>query len=121
MHHVVGIAAVSLLLQLRDGMRILPGLMLIELSTIPLNLSWLMRELGAKRTITYQLTMMIFVLLFTLLRVVWFGIFLLTLIVKMPKFWTSLGMLRPLAVTGYILQLYWFKKILQLLRRIRGV
>lgn len=120
-HHAVSI---SLLLSVfvfarNPDTRAYPGIGasigLIEASTIPLNIMWILRETGKNQSVAYRLSSYVFALLFLTVRWVWIPNLCFKVIFKLPAI-DNVKIVRPFLTGLCGLQYFWGFKIINAIR-----
>ena len=90
------------------ALSLVPPFMLIELSTVPLNMSWLLTKAGMGESALTQLSLVTFAGAFFALRVLWLPYALYSTAGKHPKVWKDLGVAgRCSLYVAQGLQWYW--------------
>lgn len=112
-HHLLGFVIMQIPFhQAANGLwaRATPYFLLMELSTLPLNASWIAREVGLPRLAAVASAA--FAASFIALRVVGLPLYLASLRARFPRTWAALGLRGRSALYGVAaLQLYWAAKI----------
>ena len=116
LHHVIGItlmnAGVISVARSEDNVGVL--MLLTELSTVLLDVSWLLRTFGMHKSRVYNGVMLAFATAFFVLRVVMIPVFVRHLRNHVKPLWRRLGRAGPGSLAVLILlQWFWFVKIVQ--------
>lgn len=128
-HHVVGwVIGLCILLQPREMLRFVPGITMLEASTIPLNLMWITNEYPAVRDLPLvgrtllnpRLLQPVFIASFTYLRMIWYPLFFNRIRVDKPRVWAEvLGVSRQaFVVLQYGIHVFWFKLLVKKVMRL---
>ncbi len=90
--------------------------MLLESSTIFLNIMWMQKECGVEKSLSYRLFSYCFLTLFTLVRIVYMPYLTGCITLYEPEIWKGVIMTAGeyALYVACILQFYWFKKIIAL-------
>mmetsp|Transcript_25303 Transcript_25303/g.88303 ORF Transcript_25303/g.88303 Transcript_25303/m.88303 type:complete len:324 (-) Transcript_25303:67-1038(-) len=117
LHHVMAISITTVVSLLPNLAPFFPMFVVVELSTIFLNLMWLLRTAGRGDTAAYRAMQAAFVSLFMLLRTVWLPIATAHMVLRQRRDFVALGKWRSLFLPINGLQFFWAYKIIQMMRR----
>lgn len=117
-HHVLGVGiGIASLKKIIN--KYVHYLVIVEGSTIALDISLILKELNFEDTIMYRLSGYSFALLFFALRVVWMPLFSLYLLKIEPGLYDNFGLMKYGYIIVIFLQFYWFNLILKRFRELK--
>ena len=126
-HHLLAFAILGSGVRDPTLLRAAPHLGLVEISTVFLNLAWLCRELRSVESVkrpagaVYRASTLAFAGSFTLLRVLWWAYLLHRMRHDPEGRYGRFGRIPKAGLyAAYILQLYWFRRILSLVTKSDG-
>lgn len=116
-HHVAAITVILGCMACKCVTEYIPRFLIVESSTVALDLMWFLKETGNASTTLYKVTTITFATLFAATRVVWMPYALMEVMHNQKEKFKGLGPARFALAPVTALQFYWFYRILLMLRK----
>lgn len=115
-HHILGILIIGIGIYQDSLLRFAPHFGIVEISTIPLDIALMMRELYGEKGIIFSISSKLFAISFFSSRIVWMTFVIvnhLFLNEEVSEILSKVGILKYGIIAVLLLQFYWFIKIVQ--------
>lgn len=118
LHHVLGVGiGIASLKKIVN--QYVHYLIIVEGSTIALDISLILKELDFEDTLAYNISGYSFAILFFCLRVVWMPLFSLYILKQNPQMYANFGPMKYAYIIVCFLQFYWFNLILKRFKEVK--
>jgi hypothetical protein len=111
-HHIFAIMLIWRGASVRGAERFVPHFLITEVTTLLLNMLWVLRKIDAESSTTYKVTGALFTGMYAVLRVYWLPFMTWKLFLQHERIWKGLGPVAWTTVGVNALQVWWFYRIL---------